>query len=156
MLRINNQLTCFSTLNAYLLICFARVIRQFNGTFAGDILTGKFLKTVSSGLFLSTMISWNTEPQRNWKSFNTCLNDLSSPSLNFVLEYSNHGLWHSVEITFLPTFNAAFANVEKGITWPLFEGFSSLEGIHFFWVFSLVITIVRQQENEKGNHQLSI
>ena len=90
-----------------------------------------FDKTVSSGLFLSTKISWNTEPQANWKSLHTRLNDLSSPSLSFAIEYSNRGLWHSLQVTIFPTFNSVCADVEKGIPWPLLERFSSLEGLNF-------------------------
>ena len=92
--------------------------------------------TVSPGLFLSTMISWNTEPQTNWKLFNTHLN-VSSSSLSFVLEYSHRGLWHSVQVTVLPMFNAVCADGEKGIAWPLLEGFFSLEGMNFSYRSSL-------------------
>ena len=105
----------------------------------------KLDQTVSSGLFLSTMISWNTEPQANWKSFNTRLNDLSSLSLSFALEYSNLGLWHSVQVAILATFNAVCADGEKEIPWyrdPFWNDFQLRRDEFFFWVFSLMIVLV--------------
>ena len=141
MLRVNNQLTCITTLNAYLLKCFARVIGQFNGNLQ-EIFSraNTFDKTASSGLFLSTMISWNTEPLTNWKSFNTL-------KWSQLLKLCSR-IQQSWFVT-LCTSNSS-SNVECRLRrwWerdtlnPFGRIFQLRGNEFFFWVFSLVIILV--------------